>query len=169
MISRPPVSTVELRSPNDVVVGGIVTDDGADTMTLKLINPLLTDGSDDGVYTITVQPVDQLGVSGEVQQFTIAYDTQNPRIQSVSHIDMTANESNVNELVRRIEAELIDNGSGIDFERSYVQLWRHTESERVLVPGTVDDDGSLLWWQLDSALARSGVRRWRVFGGGKGG
>ena len=152
----PTGSTVELRSPNDVVVGGIVTDDGADTMTLKLINPLLTDGSDDGVYTITVQPVDQLGVSGEVQQFTIAYDTQNPRIQSVSHIDMTANESNVNELVRRIEAELIDNGSGIDFERSYVQLWRHTESERVLVPGTVDDDGSLLWWQLDSALARSG-------------
>ena len=153
----PTGSTVELRSPNDVVVGGIVTDDGADTMTLKLINPLLTDGSDDGVYTITVQPVDQLGVSGEVQQFTIAYDTQNPRIQSVSHIDMTANESNVNELVRRIEAELIDNGSGIDFERSYVQLWRHTESERVLVPGTVDDDGSLLWWQLDSPLARNGV------------
>ena len=153
----PTGSTIELRSPNDVAVGGIVTDDGADTMTLKLIDPLLTDGSDDGVYTITVQPVDQLGVNGEVRQFTITYDTQNPRIQSVSHIDMTANESNVNELVRRIEAELIDNGSGIDFERSYVQLWRHTESERVLVPGTVDDDGSLLWWQLDSPLARNGV------------
>ena len=153
----PTGSTVELRSPNDVVVGGIITDDGADTMTLKLIAPLLTDGGDDGIYTITVQPVDQLGVSGEVRQFTITYDTRNPRIQSVSHIDMTANESNVNDLVRRVESELIDNGSGIDFERSYVQLWRHTESERVLVPGTVDDDGSLLWWQLDSALARSGV------------
>ena len=153
----PTGSSIELRNPNDVVVGGIVTDDGADTMTLKLIAPLLTDGGDDGIYTITVQPVDQLGVSGEVRQFTITYDTRNPRIQSVSHIDMTANESNVNDLVRRVESELIDNGSGIDFERSYVQLWRHTESERVLVPGTVDDDGSLLWWQLDSPLARSGV------------
>ena len=68
----PTGSTIELRSPNDVVVGGTVADDGVDTMTLKLINPLLTDGSDDGVYTITVQPVDQLGVSGEVQQFTIS-------------------------------------------------------------------------------------------------
>ena len=68
----PTGSTIELRSPNDVAVGGIVTDDGADTMTLKLIAPLLTDGSDDGDYTITVQPVDRLGVSGEVQQFTIS-------------------------------------------------------------------------------------------------
>ena len=131
----PTGSTIELRSPNDAVVGGIVVHDGVDTMTLKLIAPLLTDGGDDGVYTITVQPVDQLGVNGEVRQFTITYDTQNPRVQSVSHIDMTANESNVNDLVRRIEAELIDDGSGIDFERSYVQLRRHTEGERVLVPG----------------------------------
>ena len=110
----PTGSTIELRSPNDVVVGGTVADDGVDTMTLKLIAPLLTDGSDDGVYTITVQPVDQLGVNGEVRQFTISYDTQQPRIQSVSHIDMTANVSNVKDSVRRIEAELIETGSGLD-------------------------------------------------------
>ena len=153
----PTGSTIELRSPNDVVVGGTVADDGVDTMTLKLIAPLLTDGSDDGVYTITVQPVDQLGVNGEVRQFTISYDTQQPRIQSVSHIDMTANVSNVKDSVRRIEAELIETGSGLDFERSYVQLWRHTEAERVLVPGALDNDGgALLWWQLDSPLARDG-------------
>ena len=135
-----------------MVVGGIV-DDGVDTMMLKLLDPLLTDGSDE----ITVQPVDQLGVSGEVRQFRIIYDTQNPRVQSVSHIDMTANVSNVKDSVRRIEVEHIETGSGIDFERSYVQLWRHTEDERVVVPGALDDDGSLLWWQLDNALARSGV------------
>ena len=158
LISLPTGSTIELRSPNDVVVGGTVADDGVDTMTLKLIAPLLTDGSDDGVYTITVQPVDRLGVNGEVRQFTISYDTQQPRIQSVSHIDMTANVSNVKDSVRRIEAELIETGSGLDFERSYVQLWRHTEGERVLVPGVLDDDGgALLWWQLDSPLARNGV------------
>ena len=153
----PTGSTIELRSPNDVVVGGTVADDGVDTMTLKLIAPLLTDGSDDGVYTITVQPVDQRGVNGEVRQFTISYDTQQPRVQSVSHIDMTANVSNVKDSVRRIEAELIETGSGLDFERSYVQLWRHTEAERVLVPGILDyDAGSSLWWQLDSPLARDG-------------
>ena len=154
----PTGSTIELRSPNDVVVGGTVADDGADTMTLKLIAPLLTDGGDDGVYTITVQPVDQRGVNGEVRKFTISYDTQQPRVQSVSHIDMTANVSNVNDSVRRIEAELIETGSGLDFERSYVQLWRHTEAERVLVPGTLDyDAGASLWWQLDSPLARNGA------------
>ena len=150
-------SSMELRNPNDMVVGGTVVNDGVDTMTLKLIDPLLADGSDDGVYTITVQPVDQLGVSGEVRQFRIIYDTQNPRVQSVSHIDMTANVSTVKDSVRRIEVEHIETGSGIDFERSYVQLWRHTGDERVVVPGALDDDGSLLWWQLDNPLARSGV------------
>ena len=153
----PTGSTIELRSPDDVVVGGIIVDDGVDTMMLKLLDPLLTDGSDDGVYAITVQPVDQRGISGEARQFRITYDTQNPRVQSVSHIDMTSNVSNVNDSVRRIETELIDNGSGIDFESSSVQLWRHTEEGRVLVPGVLDNDGSLLWWQLDNPLARSGV------------
>ena len=148
---------MELRNPNDMVVGGPVVNDGVDTMTLKLIDPLLADGSDDGVYTITVQPVDQLGVSGQVRQFRIIYDTQNPRVQSVSHIDMTANVSTVKDSVRRIEVELVETGSGIDFERSYVQLWRHTGDERVVVPGALDDDGLLLWWQLDNPLARNGV------------
>ena len=150
-------SSMELRNPNDMVVGGTVVNDGVDTMTLKLIDPLLADGSDDGVYTITVQPVDQLGVSGQVRQFRIIYDTQNPRVQSVSQIDMTANVSNVKDSVRRIEVELIETGSGIDFERSYVQLWRHSGDERVLVVGALDDDGLLLWWQLDNPLARNGV------------
>ena len=150
-------SSIELRGPDDAVVGGTVVNNGVDTMTLKLIAPLLTDGSDDGVYTITVQPVDRLGVSGDVGQYTIIYDTQKPRVQSVTHIDMTSNVSNVRDSVRRIEVELIESGSGIDFERSYVQLWRHTEDERVLVPGTLDNDGSLLWLQLENALARNGV------------
>ena len=150
-------SSIELRGPDDVVVGGTVVNNGVDTMTLKLIAPLLTDGSDDGVYTITVQPVDRLGVRGDVGQYTIIYDTRKPRVQSVSHIDMTSNVSNVRDSVRRIEVELIETGSGIDFERSHVQLWRHTEDERVLVPGTLNDDGSLLWLQLEHALARSGV------------
>lgn len=151
-------STIELRGAEDVAVGGIVVNDGVDTMTLKLLAPLLTDGSDDGVYTISVQPIDRLGVSGEVRQYTITYDTQSPRVQSVSHIDMAANVTNVNDLVRRIEAEFIDNVSGIDFQGSSVQLWRHTEDGRVVVPGTLDNDGSLIiWWQLDNPLAHSGA------------
>ena len=150
-------STIELRSPDGVVVGGVVANDGVDTMTLNLMDSLLTDGSDDGVYTISVQPVDRLGVSGDIRQFTITYDTQSPRVQSVSHIDMTANVSNVNGPVRRIETELNEDLSGIDFEGSSVQLWRHSESERVLVPGTLRNDGTLLWWQLDNPLARSGT------------
>ena len=56
-----------------------------------------------------------------------------------------------------MKSELIETGAGIDFERSYVQLWRHTEDDRVLVPGTLDNDGSLLWLQLENALARNGV------------
>ena len=153
----PAGSTVELRSPDDVVVEGNIVNDGVDTITLRLLDPLLTDGSDDGVYVITVQPVDQRGISGEVRQYSVTYDTQKPRVQSVSHIDLTANVSNVRDSVRRVEVELIETGSGIDFERSYVQLWRHTEDERALVPGTLDNDGSLLWLQLENALARNGV------------
>ena len=150
-------ATVELRSPDDTAVGGTIFNDGVDTVTLMVVEPLLTDGSDDGIYTITVQPVDQRGVSGETRTFTINYDTQTPRVQSVSHIDLTANISNVNDSVRRVEVELIENGSGIDFDRSYVQLWRDMEDERVLIPGALDDDGALLWWQLEVPLARSGT------------
>ena len=150
-------ATVELRSPDDAMLGGAVVDDGVDTVTLKLVEPLLTDGSDDGTYTVTVQPIDQRGVSGETREFTINYDTQTPRVQSVSHIDLTASVSNVNDSVRRIEAEIIDNVSEIDFERSSVQLWRHTEEGRVLVPGALDNDGALLWWQLEVPLASSGA------------
>ena len=150
-------STIELRSPDGVVVGGVVSNNGADTMTLNLMDSLLTDGSDDGVYTVSVQPVDLLGVSGHVRQFTITYDTQSPRVQSVSHIDMTANVSNISDSIRRIETELIDNVSGIDFEHSFVQLWRHSENELVLVPGSLDDDGTLMWWQLEAPLGRDGT------------
>ena len=50
---------------------------------------------------------------------------------------------------------------------SYGVIRRVNES---LFPGALDDDaGSLLWWQLDSPLVAQWVRRWRVFGGGKGG
>ncbi|MDE0041640.1 MAG: hypothetical protein OXT74_06370, partial [Candidatus Poribacteria bacterium] len=150
-------STIELRSPDGVVVGGVVANDGADTMTLNLMDPLLTDGSDDGIYTINVQPVDRLGVSGEVRQFTITYDTQSPRVQSVSHIDMTANLSHVKDSVRRVETEFNETGSGIDYENSSVQLWRHREDGPVLFPGTADNDGSLMWWQLDTPLALGGT------------
>ncbi len=51
-------STIELRGPDDVAVGGTVVNDGINTLT----DPLLTDGGDDGVYTVSVQPVDQRGV-----------------------------------------------------------------------------------------------------------
>ncbi len=150
-------STIELRSPDGAVVGGVVTNDGADTMTLNLMDPLLTDGSDDGVYTISVQPIDRLGVNGDVRQFTITFDTQKPRIQSVSHIDMTQNVSHVKDPVRRIAAEFNETGSGIDYERSSIQLRRHREDGPVPVPGTPDNDGSLMWWQLDNPLTQSGA------------
>ena len=150
-------ATVELRNPGNMIVGGTVVNDGNDTLTLKLAEPLLTDGGDDGVYTVSVQPVDRRGVSGDVRQFTITYDTQAPRVQSVSHIDMTANISNVKDSVRRIEAEIVDDGTGVDFDNSHVRLWRDTEDERVLVPGVLDNDGALLWWQLDAPFTRSGL------------
>ena len=35
----PAGSTIELRSPDEVVVGGIIVDNGVDTMTLKLLDP----------------------------------------------------------------------------------------------------------------------------------
>ena len=69
---------------------------------------------------------------------------------------MTANVSNVRDSVRRIEAELIETGSGLDFERSYVQLWR-TEAERFPTE-THLIDGALLWWHLDSPLATGEVK-----------
>ncbi len=46
-------------------------------------------------------------------------------MQSVSHIDMTANISNVNDSVRRIEAEIVDDGTGVDFDNSHAVVARY--------------------------------------------
>ncbi len=152
-------STVELRDSKNLVVDGDVQNNGVDEISLTVKIPLLTDGSEDGVYTVTVQPVDNLGTIGPTRQFTITYDTLKPVIQAVSHIDFTANVSNVSALLTRVEATLSDNGTGIDFDQSSIQLLRATEGEAPDEPvaGTPDNDNNAkIWWQLASSLSRSG-------------
>ncbi|MEK9137863.1 MAG: hypothetical protein AAB393_12130, partial [Bacteroidota bacterium] len=152
-------STIELRDPKSLVVDGDVQNNGVDELSLTVKIPLLTDGSEDGVYTVTVQPVDKLGTSGLTRQFTITYDTLKPVIQAVTHIDFTANVSSVSALLTRVEATLSDNGTGIDFDQSSIQLLRAREGEAPAEPvaGTPDNDNNAKsWWQLASPLSRSG-------------
>ncbi|MCH8290105.1 Ig-like domain repeat protein [Candidatus Poribacteria bacterium] len=154
-------SSIELRDSNNLIVEGVVTDNGVDEMTLTIKIPLLTDGGDDGVYTVIVQPVDRLGTTGLSRQFTITYDTQKPLIQSVTHVDLTANVSNVSDLITRVEAVMADSGVGIDFDQSSVELWKLMEGNglaaRSTVPGSLNhDNATKVWWQLETPLSRSG-------------
>ena len=151
-------SSVEVHDPNDRVVEGVTTHNGVDELTWTVKIPFRTDGADDGVYTVIVNPVDRLGNRGLTRQFTLTYDTQDPVIQSVTGVDRTANISSFGALLTRVEAVLSDSGVGIDFDASAVQLLRTDAGGPPRpVPGGQDDDNTTtVWWQLQTPLKRSG-------------
>ena len=123
--------------------------------------PLLTDGTDDGSYTILVTPVDNTGTTGTQKSSMFTYDTQEPDIISVTNIDMTANVSLVNGEVERIEVVMQDvSDAGVDFEeekspeKSTVVL---KDKDGNVVDGEQgDDDNNTMWWQLTNPLQRGG-------------
>ena len=161
-------SSVEVRDPNNLLVEGVITHNAVDELTWTVKIPFRTDGADDGAYTITVNPIDLLGNRGLTRQFTVTYDTQDPVIQSVTGVDMTANVSNFGELIMRVEALMTDSGVGIDFDASSVQLFKvggaslprpvgEASLPRLLVAGGKDHDNTAkVWWQLQTPLKRSG-------------
>ena len=139
-------STFELFDANGAMVDGAQTDDGAGRFAFR--SRVLPEG----VYTLVVTLVDRAG--NRSIPLPIIYDAEEPTIGAVSHIDPTATLSNVSEFLTRVEATVSDIGTGIDFNRSLIQL---LSAAGEVVPGTpYHDDEATIGWELETPLTREG-------------
>ena len=140
-------STFELFDANGTMIDGAQTDDGISRFTFR--SEVLPE---DGVYALVVTLVDRAGNRSIPQQFI--YDAEEPTIDAVSHIDPTATVSNVSEFLTRVEATVSDAGTGIDFDRSLIQL---LNAAGEVVPGApYHDNESTIGWVLETPLTREG-------------
>ena len=104
------------------------------------------------MYTLVVTLVDRAGNRSIPQPFI--YDAEEPTIEAVSHIDPTATVSNVGEFLTRVEATVSDAGTGIDFDRSLIQL---LNAAGEVIPGSpYHDNESTIGWVLETPLTREG-------------
>ena len=140
-------STFELFDANGTMIDGAQTDDGISRFAFR--SEVLPE---DGVYTLVVTLVDRAGNRSIPQQFI--YDAEEPTIEAVSHIDLTATVSNVGEFLTRVEATVSDAGTGIDFDRSLIQL---LNAAGEVIPGSpYHDNESTIGWVLETPLTREG-------------
>ena len=140
-------STFELFDANGTMVDGAQTDDGISRFVFR--SEVLPE---DGVYTLVVTLVDRAGNRSIPQPFI--YDAEEPTIEAVSHIDPTATVSNVGEFLTRVEATVSDAGTGIDFDRSLIQL---LNAAGEVIPGApYHDNESTIGWVLETPLTREG-------------
>ena len=131
-----------------------VTSNGVDTATLTLTNPIALDGSDDGVYTIAVTPVDLAGntsVTPVVREFYLVSQKHEPEIRLVMP------ETSILNGLPTIVVGLIDYiGAGIDFDVSTLTL---KDSQGVLIPQEeleYDETSNQLTWSTLATVPRDG-------------
>ena len=140
-------STFELFDVNGAMVDGAQTNDGAGRFAFR--SRVLPEG---GMYTLVVTLADRAG--NRSIPLPLIYDAEEPTIEAVSHIDPTATVSNVSEFLTRLEATVSDVGTGIDFDRSLIQL---LNAAGEVVPGTpYHDDEATIGWELSTPLTREG-------------
>ena len=140
-------STFELFDANGARIDGAQTDDGTGRFSFR--SSVLPEG---GMYTLVVTLVDRAGNRSIPQRFI--YDAEAPTIEAVRHIELTATMSNVSEFLKQVEATVSDVGTGIDFNRSLIQLLNAAGD---VVPGTpYHDDEATIGWELDTPLTREG-------------
>ena len=108
------LSTVSLLNADGQVIAG-QQHRTTKKLTYRLVRPLATDGSEDGVYTIEFTPISASGRSGTVQNLTFTYDTQTPEV-APDAINLIVVEPEVNNSLTEIRVSLTDNEAGIDWE-----------------------------------------------------
>nr|MBC8235642.1 gliding motility-associated C-terminal domain-containing protein [bacterium] len=113
-------SSITLKGPKGAV-SGRQTNDGIDTIKWEF-SPLASRQSDDGMYTITVTPVDKIGNKTIIPlEFTFIYDTTPPDIIELN----PAAHSTVVSPIDKASATLDDgDGSGLDISTSTIKVSR---------------------------------------------
>ena len=151
-------STISLLAPDGTPVAGIQTETGT-KLVYRLSRPLAADGSDDGMYTISVIPVNRAGRQGATRQFTFAYDTIPPEVDP-NTVSLIVADPGVNNALNEIQVRVTDNepSSGIDWD-NLAESWLMLENIETgrWIRGTLNsDDQETLSFRLAAPLASDG-------------
>ena len=130
-----------------------ITNNGTDTATLTVLEPIALDGSDDGTYAIEVIPTDRAGNIGATarREFYLVS-------QSRAEVRLTMPETTTVNNLDVIVAELIDYiGPGIDVDESTLTV---ANSQGVVIPERkieTDATNTILTWSTDAVIPRDGT------------
>ncbi len=130
-----------------------ITNNGTDTATLTVLEPIALDGSDDGTYAIEVTPTDRAGNVGATarREFYLVS-------QSQVEVRLTTPETTTVSNLERVGVELIDYiGPGVNLNASTIIV---TNPQGVVVPERrieTDATSNLLTWSTDAVIPRDGT------------
>ena len=146
-------STIAVTGP-DGAVEGIQTARGENQIVWRPLQ-LATDGSADGIYTVTITPVNSGGRLGIPARYQFTFDTQEPEVTSVTPIDLTQPLSYIGRQLIQIAAQVEDVGpAGLEVEDQRLQL--HDAGGNV-IPAVQSDDGeSQIFLTLSQPLTADG-------------
>ena len=130
-----------------------VNSNGMDTVTLTLLKPIALDGSDDGTYTIEVDPIDRANNEGDaaVREFYLVSQKHEPEVR------LTLPETTTVKALPTVEVELVGYyGAGIDFDASTVVV-RNPEGAPVSQEKIVrDETNNALTWTTEAVIPPDG-------------
>ena len=130
-----------------------IANNGTDTATLTVLEPIALDGSDDGTYAIEVIPTDLAGNVGATarREFYLVSQIR-------TEVRLTIPETTTVNSLGTVVAGLVDYiGSGINFNTSTLTV---TNPQGVVVPERkieTDATNNLLTWSTDVVLPRNGT------------
>ena len=130
-----------------------ITNNGTDTATLTVLEPIALDGSDDGTYAIEVIPTDRAGNIGATarREFYLVS-------QSRAEVRLTVPETTTVNNLDVIVAELIDYiGPGINVDESTLTV---ANSQGLVIPERkieTDATNTILTWSTDAVIPRDGT------------
>ena len=136
------LQTIGLNQMDGEAVQGKITHDGTNQLFFTLSNPLPTDGSADGKYTLNVRLVDKAGNVYQTEH-DILYDSQVPQISSISlntetPLELIPHEvTNLSEVVNEVSIKF-DEPNRIDFSNSVITLMGPESSD---IPLTLKNNG----------------------------
>ena len=141
---------IQLQNESGKQISATSTNDGNEWVFLTLNQPLVTNGSDDGGYTVTIDLIDKASNKKQVLH-QITYDTLAPTLTST----IPANNSEIRETITSIIANVEDAGdSKIDFAQTTLTLLNQNGNS---VNGEFSHDGqSKLTLEIDG-LKESGT------------
>lgn len=128
-------------------------------ISLNLINPLTTDGSDDGMYTVQTTITDTVG-QNIIHNMIFTYDTQTPVVsnQKIGGVDWEINfvdNSTINQDINYISLDLTDLTTQVNFNSSQTYLFVYN-SQNQLLAGTKTINENTIKYTLTNPLLNNG-------------